>query len=291
MILKKLIFVGVLLISIYTQFPLVDAWFTVHYDIIAKAPTIEEPFIVDLLYYNEDIEPVSEDRLRSLIPLDFQDFYASHWNGIGDSDQYVSARLYSNDNYIFSFESTSRKTIINLKNDPPLNFKILFVTASGISHVTDVIIPEKRVMDIEFTTEGYQYSESDGHQIVLDLPPQTEPTPLSKIIIILVYIAILLAIRTGLFYAFGYSLDKVSIRSILLFFLYSIVIALLMMYVDFRSNLAGFLFVLLLGVIVFVDFLLSFQWLIQRSYVRSTLFTFLSNAFLIFSLVILIQNK
>lgn len=291
MFLKKFIFLSVLLISICTQALLVDAWFTVRYGVIVKAPTIDEPYIVDLLYFNEDIETLSDNQLRSLIPLNFQEYYATHWNGIGDPDQYVSARLYPNDHYAFSFDSTHIITTITLKNDAPLNFKILFMTASGILHVTDVIIPDKRVMDIEFTTAGYQFTESDGFQIGLDLPPYSEPTPLSIIIIVLVYIAILLAIRTGLFYVFGYYLDKLSMRSILLFALYSIVIALVMMYVDLQSNLTNFLFVLLLGVIVFVDFLLSFQWLIQRSYVRSTLFTFISNAFLIFSLVFLIQNK
>jgi hypothetical protein len=291
MINKKLFILVVLLISICTRALLVDAWFTIRYGVVAKAPTIEESYIVDLLYFNENVEILSQNRLNSLVPYEFLEFYASHWNGIGDSDQYVSARLYPNDNYSFTFDSSLSITTITLKNDAPLNFKILFLTASGIGHVTDVIIPERRVMNIEFTTEGYHFTESDGHQLVMDFPPYTEPTPFPNIVIVLIYITILLAIRTGLFFVFGFYLDRLSIRSILLFAIYSIVVALLMMYVDFRSNLASFLFVLLLGIIVFADFLLSFKWLIQGSYVRSTLFTFLSNAFLIFSLMFLIQNK
>ena len=294
--LKKLIlllFLGSLSFTILS----VQAWITFSHHLTIYLNEETSHYLVDLLIYQEDVQPVSDTVISELILPEYQNFYQLNMNGVQVEEGYVSARLHGHDRNITFFtyspnQKISYNTSISFVEALDKPYKVILVSSQGIAYQSDFINHEP----VSLSMRSTKFSGVIGLEIfepTFLIPGDTlNNTPnesLPRWAAAIIYVVFLLLVKVIFLFLFRIGFQKETPKLLGIQVFYSSIFAFIALYLEFLSFPIGqYLFALLISIFVMVDLFASIQWINRLSIARRTLLSLASSPIMIFGLFFLL---
>jgi hypothetical protein len=274
-----------------------NAWFRISYEgfsdpkgfIRILFPKLDQPYIVDLFVWSDQVQTLTRDEVWSIIEEPYQNYYASYWNGVKDSDGFVSARLHKADTFHFetnhSPDSFDKVVSVLMAEEGDWQYKIVIITEEGIYHTSEIFTQTQQNAKLEFRRQGYRFMETDSPFFPSNMQYFLNSIP--SYIYSIFYVVGIMIIKLLLLMIAGYRFSKQIWKPLITQLIYATnLILLLSQIMESYSYLAGILLVMWLTIYLLTDILLTKIWLNNRSYLRPIMVSVLTLVFAIASMAL-----